>query len=60
MRHQINEKIIRFLGTHTALHCGEKSNLHCPGIEPRAGRTQFFGNRDDPGYHYPGNALMGI
>ena len=58
MQHQINEKTIRFLGKHTAMPCGEKGNLHCLGIEPGAGRTQFFGN--DPGYHYPNNALMGI
>ena len=28
--------------------------LHCPGIEPGAGRMCSNGN--DPGYHYPNNA----
>jgi hypothetical protein len=32
----------------------KKNQLHCPGIEPGAGRVCSNGN--DPGYHYPNNA----
>ncbi len=56
---------VRILGVHLhclilsllAIFCTQEKKLHCPGIEPGADRTGMVSG-NDPGYHYPNNALI--